>query len=158
MFTVLLCTDGSELSQASLADGLRVVAAPERVVLAMAVAAVDPMVAFGTGVAGGAPMSAEDAQRLYDASTGASRDQLEEAARGLGLDNAEHVLLTGSAGQEICALAESLPASVIVLGTRGHGGLRRAVLGSVSDHVVRNAPCPVVITGPAAEKEAGHDA
>jgi nucleotide-binding universal stress UspA family protein len=31
-----------------------------------------------------------------------------------------------------------------VLGTRGHGGLRRAVLGSVSDHVVRNCPCPVI--------------
>ena len=35
----------------------------------------------------------------------------------------------------------------IVRGSRGRGGLRRAVLGSVSDHVVRNAPCPVVVTG-----------
>lgn len=151
MTTVLLCTDGSELAQASLAEGLRVLAKPDRVVLAMAVAAVDPMVAFGTGIAGGVAMSAEEAQRVYDASMSASRAELEKAARELGLDNAEHVLLAGSAGQEICALAESLPASVIVLGTRGHGGLRRAVLGSVSDHVVRHAPCPVIITGPAAE-------
>jgi nucleotide-binding universal stress UspA family protein len=36
----------------------------------------------------------------------------------------------------------------MVVGTRGRGGLRRAVLGSVSDHVVRNAPCPVVVVGP----------
>jgi len=39
---------------------------------------------------------------------------------------------------------EALRDGLAVLGTRGRGGLRRAVLGSVSDHVVRNAPCPVV--------------
>jgi nucleotide-binding universal stress UspA family protein len=54
------------------------------------------------------------------------------------------VVVTGSAGAGLCALAEELSASVIVMGTRGRGGIRRAVLGSVSDHVVRNAPCPVL--------------
>lgn len=34
----------------------------------------------------------------------------------------------------------------IVIGTRGRGGIKRALLGSVSDYVVRNAPCPVVVT------------
>jgi len=34
-----------------------------------------------------------------------------------------------------------------VVGSRGRGGLKRAVLGSVSDHLVRNAPCTVVVTG-----------
>ena len=58
------------------------------------------------------------------------------------------MILTGAPGPAVCDLATSLPASVVVMGTRGRGGLRRTVLGSVSDHVVRNAPCPVVTTGP----------
>jgi nucleotide-binding universal stress UspA family protein len=40
-----------------------------------------------------------------------------------------------------------LGARAVVLGTRGRGGIARALLGSVSDYVVRNAPCPVVVTG-----------
>jgi len=34
---------------------------------------------------------------------------------------------------------------VVVAGSRGHGAIRRALLGSVSTHLVNNAPCPVVI-------------
>jgi nucleotide-binding universal stress UspA family protein len=37
-------------------------------------------------------------------------------------------------------------AVAIVVGSRGRGGLKRAFLGSVSDYVVRNAPCSVVVT------------
>jgi nucleotide-binding universal stress UspA family protein len=34
------------------------------------------------------------------------------------------------------------------MGSRGRGGIKRALLGSVSDYVVRNAHCSVVITRP----------
>ena len=64
------------------------------------------------------------------------------------MPGAVHTLMvTGSPGRRLCELAESLDASVIVMGTRGLGGIKRAVLGSVSDHVVRNAPCPVLTAG-----------
>lgn len=36
-------------------------------------------------------------------------------------------------------------ADLLVLGSHGHGRLRRAVLGSVSEQCVRHAPCPVVV-------------
>jgi nucleotide-binding universal stress UspA family protein len=55
--------------------------------------------------------------------------------------------IVGKPGDAICKLAESLPASVVVVGTSGHGGLRRAVMGSTSDHVIRHAPCPVLVQG-----------
>ena len=55
-------------------------------------------------------------------------------------------IVEGDPGRALVDLAGEVAATVIVLGTRGHGGLRRAMLGSVSDHVVRNAPCSVLIT------------
>jgi nucleotide-binding universal stress UspA family protein len=36
-------------------------------------------------------------------------------------------------------------AGLIVIGSRGRGGLRRALLGSVSDSVIRHAHCPVLV-------------
>jgi nucleotide-binding universal stress UspA family protein len=34
------------------------------------------------------------------------------------------------------------------MGSRGLGGVRRALMGSVSDSVVRHAPCPVLVVRP----------
>ena len=49
------------------------------------------------------------------------------------------------APHEILAVAEQIGAGVVVIGSRGLGGLRRALLGSVSESVVRHAHCPVFI-------------
>ena len=45
----------------------------------------------------------------------------------------------------IVELAEELGAGLIVMGSRGQGGVKRALLGSVSDSVVRHAHCPVLV-------------
>jgi nucleotide-binding universal stress UspA family protein len=42
-------------------------------------------------------------------------------------------------------VAEEIEAGLIVMGSRGRGGLRRALMGSVSDSVVRYAHCPVMV-------------
>ncbi|MFD6968952.1 universal stress protein [Streptomyces sp. NPDC059949] len=39
-------------------------------------------------------------------------------------------------------------ADMLVMGSRGHGGFRRALLGSVSRQVALHAPCPVTIIRP----------
>ena len=57
----------------------------------------------------------------------------------------ETYLREGRAEEEIVELAEELGAGLIVMGSRGHGRLRRALMGSVSDAVVRHAHCPVTI-------------
>ena len=54
-------------------------------------------------------------------------------------------LRVGRPDVEIVALAEELGAGLIVIGSRGLGGIRRALIGSVSDSVVRHAHCPVLV-------------
>jgi nucleotide-binding universal stress UspA family protein len=49
------------------------------------------------------------------------------------------------AGEEIIELAQGIDAGLIVMGSRGQGRLRRALVGSVSESVVRHAHCPVTI-------------
>jgi nucleotide-binding universal stress UspA family protein len=54
-------------------------------------------------------------------------------------------LMLGEAAREIIHLAEDLGAGLVVMGSRGRGGIRRALMGSVSDSVVRHAHCPVLV-------------
>ena len=54
-------------------------------------------------------------------------------------------LRMGKAAVEIVDLAEELGAGLVVVGSRGLGGIRRALMGSVSDSVVRHAHCPVLV-------------
>lgn len=54
------------------------------------------------------------------------------------------VLLEGDPSRELASLAESLPADLLVLGTHGRGGFERFLLGSVTEKLLRRAPCPVL--------------
>ena len=61
-----------------------------------------------------------------------------------GIVNEAH-LREGKADEEIVELAEEIGAGLIVMGSRGRGRIRRALMGSVSESVVRHAHCPVTI-------------
>ncbi len=56
--------------------------------------------------------------------------------------------------QQIVRVAEDISAGLIVMGSRGPGGVRRALMGSVSDSVVRHAHCPVLVVRPEKEQAA----
>jgi nucleotide-binding universal stress UspA family protein len=52
---------------------------------------------------------------------------------------------TGRPDHEIVSLSDDLGVGLIVIGSRGLTGMRRALMGSVSDSVVRHAHCPVMV-------------
>ena len=65
--------------------------------------------------------------------------------RGEGAKAVEAHLALGEPAEEIVRLAEELGAGLIVVGSRGLGVIRRALISSVSDSVVRHAHCPVLV-------------
>ena len=54
-------------------------------------------------------------------------------------------LCTGRPYEEICKLAREIAADLIVMPTRGYSGLKRVLLGSTTERVIRHAPCPVLV-------------
>ncbi|MDZ8085766.1 MAG: universal stress protein [Nostoc sp. DedQUE12b] len=67
-----------------------------------------------------------------------------QKAKILGI-RAESSYQTGDPGTNICDLARSWGADLIVLGRRGLKGFAELLAGSVSNHVVHHAPCSVLI-------------
>jgi nucleotide-binding universal stress UspA family protein len=61
------------------------------------------------------------------------------------------VELTGSPAEALIGFAHAEPGRVLCLSSHGRGGLRRALLGSVAEEVVRTADVPVVVIGPEVE-------
>ena len=75
------------------------------------------------------------AQVLGDAVSEVAPDAVPAAiSQRVSEGNAAQVLLDASAG-----------ADLLVVGSRGHGGFVEALLGSVSQHMVHHAACPVVV-------------
>ena len=57
----------------------------------------------------------------------------------------DYVLHAGPPGEVICWLAQQRECDLIVIGTHGRTGLRHLVFGSVAEHVLRHARCPVLV-------------
>jgi nucleotide-binding universal stress UspA family protein len=62
-----------------------------------------------------------------------------------GLPRATVEMVQGNGAKTILALADERNCDLIVLGSRGLGGVRELVLGSVSHHVVQHATIPVLV-------------
>jgi nucleotide-binding universal stress UspA family protein len=72
-------------------------------------------------------------------------DREAEQVKGEGVEVADTHLVRGQPDKELVHLSEEIDAGLIVMGSRGLGGVRRALMGSVSDSVVRHAHCPVLV-------------
>ncbi|MBD2234095.1 universal stress protein [Phormidium tenue] len=71
-----------------------------------------------------------------------------EQLRGEALNrqvSTEIVCETAAPGPFICQLAETWAADVVVMGNSGKKGLKKLILGSVSEYVAKHAPCPTLV-------------
>jgi len=92
--------------------------------------------------------SVDDARRQADAESVVTAERL--AAAGVATKPATR---EGDAAHEIVEFARIHETGVIVVGTRGHTGLARLVLGSVARNVLLHAPCSVLVVRAAAHRE-----
>jgi nucleotide-binding universal stress UspA family protein len=87
----------------------------------------------------------------------AVREELEGWCRKhlRGIPKVEVMLRSGITHETICAAAKEVGASVIVIATHGRSGFGHLILGSVTERVLRDAPCPVLVVKPHAIRRRG---
>lgn len=138
MNTILIAVDGSASAQEAVDFGLELAADQgAAVTFVLVVPAMDILPAGGFGVTVAVPHTSTDDE---DAPLEAAREQAEE--QGI---RAHTRLLKGDPADEIVAYADVIDADLIVVGSRGHGAIASALLGSVSRGVLREARRPVLV-------------
>jgi nucleotide-binding universal stress UspA family protein len=152
---VVVPLDGSEIAERALpvATGI----ARDRDIPVYIVRAIDPVMAIpiAPGVLGAAPaISAEVADQIWQEAEAQARATVHDAAMRL---KAEGLQASGAVlnGSPFFAISDATqPGDLLVLTSHGRGGVRRWLMGSVAEKLVREAPVPVLLV-PAAERSEG---
>lgn len=151
MKTILIAADGSATGDAAVDAGVELAAEEgASVVLVHVVSILDfAERANGNGAAHSQrPPRVEDDSVLRNASTTAAEHAVDARAE----------LLIGNPATQIARLASEIDAELIVIGSRGLGRVKGAILGSTSRDVVAHAHCPVLVIRPvAATAEVPHE-
>jgi nucleotide-binding universal stress UspA family protein len=135
---ILIATDGSPAAKQAVEVGVELAASEGAMVLFVHVVPVADIVAtsgFGLMAPVHHPVAASDEQLLDDAAEVADRADVPASVK----------LLRGNTVDEIVAHADSMNADLIVVGSRGHGAITSALLGSVSRGVLAESRRPVMI-------------
>ena len=141
---ILVPLDGSDTSWRGLSEAIRLAAEQRSELVLLHVVDDFPTV---RQLASNVPIDDQELQRR--------RAGEELLARGLQIAHASNVqattsvkLAVDSTPGTILDTAATMGCQPIVIGTHGHGGVRRAVLGSVADRVSRHSPVPVMLVPP----------
>ncbi len=97
----------------------------------------------------GSVYSPGEQDRLWEQELAEAGRELETTAAALTKAKIDKRIEAGDVGGTVCRVAGELGVDVIVVGSHGRGAIERLLLGSVSEQVVRHAPCPVLVVRPA---------
>ena len=148
----LIAVDDSKDSWDAVAFAQEVLAEDDEVLIVNVVRAdrhgfvpVRSLTGYGSAYAGYSysPSDHDLATTSEDERERAAQQTVDFAAGALGADTS--IVTEGEAASRICETAAEIDADMIILGTRGHGPLRRLLSGSVSRSVLDQAPCSVLI-------------
>lgn len=137
---ILLATDLSAASDHATTWALDLATAHDAQLLIVSVIDPEELKRDGTGVPAQSKLRWD--QVRDDRQQAAQR--LVARSRAEGVD-ASFMVWTGDPGESIVAAAVAESADIVVVGSHGRSRLGRFVAGSVSDHVVRHATCPVLV-------------
>lgn len=128
--SLLIPTDGSELAEIAATQGVELATQLGAQVHVLSV--VEPN-----------DQQAEEGEKGAGEFADEAIKPIAEVCRGHGLDPVTSIQ-SGNPAEEIVAYASENDIGGIVIGTQGHGGFERWLLGSVTERVVRTAPIPVI--------------
>lgn len=148
--TILVPLDGSEISERALTPAGTIAQRFGAELVLMSVIPTLGTLAAQTAAGNPQATSFVDPGEVQEVERENAQAQLDTARTRTGASVRAADIIEGDPADEIVARAERERADLIVMGTRGHGGLARAVLGSVADAVMRRAPCPVLLVSPEA--------
>jgi nucleotide-binding universal stress UspA family protein len=143
---ILLATDGSKDADLALSTAVDLANSTDSELHVVTAGPGSPDPVYQTHEAGlryetyeeAAAAVREAAQRTLD-------EQVKKVEEAGGRVTEAHLRMGERRDQAIVRLADEIGAGLIVMGSRGLGGVRRALMGSVSDSVVRHAHCPVMV-------------
>jgi nucleotide-binding universal stress UspA family protein len=138
---ILLATDGSEEAELAALRAVDIAETTDSELHAVHVGVLPTFLESYPGTLG-------YSEKLYEQIQEESRERLRELSwrvQVAGGTVAGSHLRMGKVDLEVVALAKELEVGLIVMGCRGHHGIRRAIEGSISDGVIRHAPCPVLV-------------
>jgi nucleotide-binding universal stress UspA family protein len=135
---ILLATDLSSASASATDQALEL--ARDLGAELLVVSVIDPTTQLSVG-----PVPARMDQRRAAREVAAQALVLRGRRAGVSVS---FLVWEGEPGPAIVEAAVAEQADLVVAGTRGRNRVERLVLGSVSDHLVRHAPCPVLVVRP----------
>ncbi len=139
---ILVPTDGSATAQTGLREAIRL--AKETGGHIRIIHVVDEMPVVSTQLYGTMlDQFIAQAREAGKSITAEARAMVEEA--GVAVDVKLVEALGGRSGEYVVQAAKDWPADLIVCGTHGRRGIRRIVLGSDAEFIVRRSPCPILL-------------
>ena len=139
---ILVPIDGSDTATAGLQEAIKL--AKDQGARIRLIHVIDEVVAISPHVYGFKPPHLLERMRAAGESVVASARELVQAA-GVTVEARIVETVGGGAGDCIVEAAREWPADLIVCGTHGRRGLRRIVMGSDAECIVRRSPVPILL-------------